>query len=124
MFNSLRSRRKSLLLFTLATSLLTALVGYLLLHLLQTESMSFLQHRIDAWRTTLTTLRWTAIALLALSWNRLVLWLTDTGVLSTMNAPRLSELRWRIITWLVLLELVLGQGVVFNAVRLAVGMVS
>ncbi|MBR9910335.1 MAG: hypothetical protein GYB33_08300 [Gammaproteobacteria bacterium] len=104
--------------------MLTALVGYLLLHLLQTESMSFLQHRIDAWRTTLTTLRWTAIALLALSWNRLVLWLTDTGVLSTMNAPRLSELRWRIITWLVLLELVLGQGVVFNAVRLAVGMVS
>ena len=53
MFNNIRAKRKSFLLFTTVAVLLTALVGYLLMHRLQTESVQSFQHSIDTWRMTL-----------------------------------------------------------------------
>ena len=101
--------------------LLTAIVGYLLMHRLQTDSVQSIQHSIDAWRATLTAIRRTLIVLVALSWNQLIAWLADARALSHTKATRLTGLRWRAVTWLVLLELVLGQGVLVKAVNLAVG---
>ena len=121
MFNNILARRKGLLLFTTAAVLLTAMVGYLLMHRLQTESMQSIQHSIDAWWATLTAIRWTLIALVALSWNHLIAWLADARALSHTKVTRLTGLRWRAVTWLVSLELVLGQGVLVKAVSLAVG---
>lgn len=100
--------------------LLTALVGYLLMHRLQTDSVQSVQQSIDAWRTALTVMRWTVIAVIAFGWNHLVGWLTDPEILSRTKATRLTDLRWRAVTWLVLLELVLGQGVLVNAIGLMV----
>ncbi|WP_197055080.1 hypothetical protein [Alcanivorax nanhaiticus] len=120
MFNNIRSRRKSFLLFTTVAVLLTALAGYLLMHRLQTDSVQSIQQSIDAWRTTLTVIRWVAIAAVALGWNHLVAWLADATILSRAKATRLTGLRWRAVTWLVLLELVLGQGVLVNAIGLMV----
>ena len=57
--------------------LLTVLVGYLLMHRLQTDSVQSVQQSIDAWRTTLTVMRWTVIAVIAFGWNHLVAWLAD-----------------------------------------------
>jgi len=119
-FNNIRSRRKSFLLFTTVAVLLTALAGYLLMHRLQTDSVQSIQQSIDAWRTTLTVIRWVAIAAVALGWNHLVAWLADATILSRAKATRLTGLRWRAVTWLVLLELVLGQGVLVNAIGLMV----
>lgn len=96
--------------------LLTALVGYLLMHQLQMDSVQSVQQSIDAWRTVLTAMRWTVIAVIAFGWNHLVVWLADTEILGRVKAARLTELRWRAVTWLVLLELVLGQGVLVNAI--------
>lgn len=120
MFNNLRSRRKNLLLFTTMAVLLTALVGYLLMHRLQTDSVQSVQQSIDTWRTTLTAMRWTVIAVIAFGWNHLFAWLADAKILSRAKATRLTGLRWRAVTWLVLLELVLGQGVLVNAIGLMV----
>ena len=100
--------------------LLTALVGYLLMHRLQTDSVQSVQQSIDIWRTTLAAIRWTVIAFIALSWNQMVVWLADVAIMSRAKATQLTGLRWRAVTWLVLLELVLGQGVLVKAVSLAV----
>lgn len=100
--------------------LLTALVGYLLMHRLQTDSLQSVQQSIDTWRTTLTAMRWTVITVIAFGWNHLVAWLADAKILSQAKANRLTGLRWRAVTWLVLLELVLGQGVLVNAIGLMV----
>jgi len=100
--------------------LLTALVGYLLMHRLQTDSVQSVQQSIDAWRTILTVMRWTVIAVISFGWNHLVVWLADAEILSRAKATRLTGLRWRAVTWLVLLELVLGQGVLVNAIGLMV----
>lgn len=120
MFNNIRSRRKNFLLFTTMAVLLTVLVGYLLMHRLQTDSVQSVQQSIDSWRTILTAMRWTVIAVIAFGWNHLVDWLADAEILSRAKVARLTELRWRAITWLVLLELVLGQGVLVNAIGLMV----
>lgn len=120
MFNNIRSRRKNFLLFTTMAVLLTGLVGYLLMHRLQTDSVQSVQQSIDAWRTILTAMRWTVIAVIAFGWNHLVDWLADAEILGRAKATRLTGLRWRAVTWLVLLELVLGQGVLVNAIGLMV----
>lgn len=120
MFNNIRSRRKNFLLFTTMAVLLTALVGYLLMHRLQTDSVQSVQQSIDTWRMTLTAMRWTVIAVIAFGWNHLVLWLADAKILSRAKVALLAGLRWRAVTWLVLLELVLGQGVLVNAIGLMV----
>lgn len=101
-------------------ALLTGLVGYLLMHRLQTNSVQSVQQSIDAWRTTLTAMRWTVIAVIAFGWNHLVAWLADAKILSQAKANRLTGFRWRAVTLLVLLELVLGQGVLVNAIGLMV----
>ncbi|WP_461518220.1 hypothetical protein [Porticoccus sp.] len=120
MFNNIRSRRKNFLLFTTMAVLLTALVGYLLMHRLQTDSVQSVQQSIDTWRTTLTAMRWTVIAVIAFGWNHLIAWLADAKILSRAKANLLTGLRRRAVTWLVLLELVLGQGVLVNAIGLMV----
>lgn len=120
MFNNIRTRQKNFLLFTTMAVLLTALAGYLLMHRLQTDSVQSVQQSIDDWRTTLTAMRWTVIAVIAFGWNHLVAWLADAKILSQAKATRLTGLRWRAVTWLVSLELVLGQGVLVNAIGLMV----
>lgn len=121
MFNNFRARRKSFLLLTTLAALLTGLVGFLLMHRLQTESVQTVQHSLDVWRMTLMLLRWTAITLLAVSWNYFVDRLAGMGMISHDRVASLIEMRWRAVSWLVVLELVLGQGVLVKAVSLAVG---
>ena len=121
MFNNFRTRRKSFLLLTTLAALLTGLVGFLLMHRLQTESVQSVQHSLDVWRMTLMLIRWTAITLLAVSWNYFVDRLASMDMISHDRVALLIEMRWRAVTWLVVLELVLGQGVLVKAVSLAVG---
>lgn len=121
MFNNLRAKRKGFLLLTTLAALLTGLVGFLLMHRLQTESVQSVQHSLDVWRMTLMFIRWTLITLIALSWNHLIGWLASVGTINHEKVASLTEMRWRAVTWLVVLELVLGQGVLVKAVSLAVG---
>jgi len=120
-FNNLRSKRKGFLLLTTLAALLTGLVGYLLMHQLQTESVQSVQYSISAWRTTLTLVRWTLITFVALGWNHLIAGLASAGNVTRSKIAQLTALRWRAVTWLVLLELVLGQGVLVKALKLMVG---
>lgn len=121
MFNKLLERRKGFLVLTTLAALLTGVVGYLLMHQLQTQSVQSVQHSINAWRMALTPLRWTLIAFVALGWNHLITRLASAGIITHSKVTSLAALRWRTVTWLVLVELVLGQGALVKALSLMAG---
>ena len=121
MFNNRGAKRKGFLMATLVATLLTALVGYWLMHRLQTNSAQSIQQSIDTWRLTLTICRWTVIALVAFGWNVGVEHLTKTGKIHSAQADQLHRYRWRAVTWLVIFELVLGQGLVVKFLGMTAG---
>lgn len=123
MFNNSGAKRKGFLIATLVAALLTALVGYWLMHRLQTDSVQSVQQSIDTWRLTLTLCRWTVIALVAFGWNVGVEHLAKTGKIHSSQADQLQRYRWRAVTWLVILELVLGQGLVVKFLGITAGQV-
>ncbi len=123
MFNNSGAKRKGFLIATLVAALLTALVGYWLMHRLQTDSVQSIQQSIDTWRLTLTLCRWIVIALVALGWNVGVEHLTKTGKINSAQADQLHRYRWRAVTWLVVLELVLGQGLVVKFLGITAGQI-
>ena len=118
---NLRMRRKGLVLFTTLAVLLTALAGTLLMYRLQLESVQSVRQGLHDWKPVLTGVRVGVIGLVALGWNRLVAGLARTGILHPARAGRFTALRWRIVTWLVILEGVLGQGVLVRVMQLAGG---
>ena len=121
MFNNLRTKRKGFLLLTTLAALLTGLVGFLLMHRLQTESVQSIQHSVDSWQTSLTAIRWVVIILITLFWNHLIGGLAKAGIITEQQAADLTALRWRVVTWLVVLELIVGQGVLIKATRFISG---
>ena len=121
MFNNSGAKRKGFLFASLAAALLTALVGYWLMHRLQTDSVQSIQQSVDTWRLTLTLFRWTGIALVAFGWKVGVEHLTKTGKINSAQADQLHRYRWRTVTWLVVLELVLGQGLVVKFFGITAG---
>ncbi len=121
MFNKHLQRRKGFLVLTTLAALLTGVVGYILMHQLQTQSVQSVQYSINAWRMAFTLLRWTLIAFVALGWNYLITRLASAGSITHSKVASLAALRWRAITWLVLLELVLGQGALVKALSLMAG---
>lgn len=121
MFNNIRKKRKGFLVLTTLAALLTGVVGYLLMHQLHTQSVQSVQHSINAWRMALTLLRWTLIAFVTLGWNHLITRLASAGSITHSKVASLAALRWRAVTWLVLVELVLGQGALVKALGLIAG---
>lgn len=121
MYSNIRARRKGFLLCTAAAVLLTAGVGYLLMVRLQTDSVQSIQQSFDSWRITLTLCRWTVIALVAFGWHYAVQRFTVASKMSSVQAEHLHRMRWRAVTWLLMLELVLGQGMVVKFLDLITG---
>ena len=110
--------------FTAITTLLTAGIGFWLMHRLQLESVQSIRHGVQAWQPVLGAVRGAVILLVAAGWNRLVAGLARTGRLHPGRAGQLTALRWRIVIWMVVLEGVLGQGVLVRVVQFATGAAS
>ena len=121
---NLRVRRKGLVFFTTLAAGLTLLAGFLLMHRLQLESVQSVRQGLHDWQPVLTGVRVSVIGLVALGWNRLVTLLERMSFFGTAKARQLTTLRWRIVLWMVALELVLGQGVLVRAVQRAIGILS
>ncbi len=90
MFNNARPKRKGFLLLSLIAVLLTALVGFFLMHRLQTESVQSIQHSIDSWQFSLMAIRWAVIVLITLFWNHLVGGLAKLGIIDEQKATGLT----------------------------------
>lgn len=104
-------RRSGLLLATALALVFTLIIGSLLMYRLHTDSVHTLQQSLNNWRVPLTLVRWAAIVAVALSWHPVLDGLATRGILHPDHADRLRGQYARTLIWLVVLELVLGQGV-------------
>ena len=119
-----RIRRTGRVLFTALAAGLAILAGTLLMHRLQLESVQSIRQGIHDWRPVLTGIRLTVILLVTLGWNRLITLLVRMEMIHSARAVQLTALRARCVLWMVVLEGVLGQGVLVRAVQLATGTAS
>jgi hypothetical protein len=101
--------RRWFLLLSLLAFVLALGTGGILWYSVETSSISEIQTRVDAMKPVFTGFRLFLIALVALAWPYLTSGLQRLGQIDGEQATTLLALRWRIVTWLVLIELVLGQ---------------
>ena len=107
--NGIALRRRWFLLFTLLAFALTLGAGGILWYLVETSSVVAIQTRIDAVKPIFTGIRLFLIALVAVVWPFVTSNLHRWGQIDEVQATTILALRWRIVTWLVVIELVLGQ---------------
>jgi len=101
--------------------LLALLVGHFLWTGVHTYSVHAIRTRIDDWQPLLTGIRWMVLGTLALVWPQLCCWWRRAGDPDDDRARHLMTLRWRIVGWLVAIELILGQGALVKAMAIATG---
>ena len=106
---------------SLTTVLLVLLVGFFLWGSVQTQSAQSVREHIERWQPMLTGMRWALIGVFALGWPYICHWLARSGRVSDDNARELTGLRWRIVGWLVVIELILGQRVLVELMAIMAG---
>ena len=114
-------RRRWFFLLTLLAFVLALGTGSILWHSIETSSVSEIQAQVDTFKPVFTGFRLILIALVAMAWpfvtNNLHRWRRiDKAQVTTMLA-----LRWRIVTWLIVIELVLGQNLLGQVLALLQG---
>jgi len=111
-------RRYWFLLLTLLAFVLALGTGGILWHSVETSSISEIQTRVDAMKPVLTGLRLFVIAVVAIAWPFLVDGLHRLRCIDEVRATTMRSLRWCIVTWLVVIELVLGQNLLGQVLSL------
>ena len=101
--------RRWFLLLTLLAFALALVAGGILWHSVETSSVVTMQTRIDALKPIFTGIRLLLIALVAIAWPFVTNNLHRWGRIDKAQVTTMLALRWRIVTWLVVIELVLGQ---------------
>lgn len=107
--NGFAMRRRWFVLLTLLVFGLALGIGALLWQSVKTTSVVAVQTRIEVMKPVFTAIRLLVIGLVALSWPAVTRSLHRWGRVDEGGAARLLSLRWRIVTWLVVIELMLGQ---------------
>jgi len=107
--NGFAMRRRWFVLLTLLAFGLALGIGAFLWHAVQASSVVAIQTRIELMKPIFTTIRLLLIALVAMLWPAVTRTLHRWGRVDEAGAAWLLSLRWRIVTWLGVIELVLGQ---------------
>ena len=108
------SKRRWFLRLCVLTIASAIVIGAVLIVLLQSASLESLQSSIDDYRIKTTAIRLMIIGLIALIWPRLVQSTELSGAISIERSAELKNLRWRIVGWLLLIELLLGQNLIWR----------
>lgn len=113
--------RRWFFLLTLLAFVLVLVAGGILWHSVETSSVSEIQAQVESLKPVFIGIRLFLIALVAMAWpfvtNNLHHWRRiDKAQVTTMLA-----LRWRIVIWLVVIELVLGQNLIGQVLALLQG---
>ena len=102
-------RRRWFVLLTLLAFGLAFGIGVFLWQSVQTSSVVAIQDRVDVMKPVLTAIRFVLIGLVALTWPSIVRGLRRWKRVDEQGMARLLSLRWRIVSWLLVIELILGQ---------------
>ena len=109
-FHSRRApRRRWFFLLTLLTFVMALCMGGVLWYSVETSSVSEIQTRVDAMKPVFTGIRLLLITLVAVAWPFVTNNFHHRGRIDEEQATAMLALRWRIVTWLVVIELILGQ---------------
>lgn len=116
--------RRGLLGLSLLAVVLAAGIGVLLWQAVELSSVAQVAARIDELKPVATGIRLALIGLVAALWPRLISLAHRAGRIGKEQRDALLAQRWRLVGWLVVIELVLGQellGRFFAATTGAVG---
>ena len=108
-FNKAAMRRSGLLGFSVLAIVLTMGVGLLLWQATELNSVSKVSDRIEQVKPLAGGIRLALIGLLAVLWPRLVHLAHSLGRIDQEKRDGLLALRWRVMGWLLVIELMLGQ---------------
>ena len=104
-----RSHRRGLLAFSLLTLLLAGAAGVVLWHLVAVNSLESVREQVARYSVGAGVMRGVVIGALALGWPRLLAYLQRSGRITASDQAVLLAARWRIVGWLLIIELLLGQ---------------
>ena len=108
-FNKVAMRRQGLLGFSILAIVLTMGVGLLLWQAVELSSVSKVSDQIEQFKPMASGIRLVLIGLLAALWPRLVHLAHSLGRIGQDKRESLLALRWRVVGWLLIIELILGQ---------------
>jgi hypothetical protein len=114
-------RRRWFVMLTLLAVVLVLSTGGILWYSVKTSSISEVQSRIDAMKPILSGIRLFLIAIVAMAWPYMTSGLHRWGRIDQYQRDTLANLRWRVVTWLVVIELVLGQSLLGQVLALLQG---
>ena len=109
MSNKTPIMRRSFFLLSIIATLATLLVGMLLWSAVKTQSILTVQQTLDDWRPLITILRWTLLMTLVQCWPLICRTNIPAEQLRSARLQHWLSTRWRIMAWLFVLELMLGQ---------------
>ena len=105
-------KRRWFLRLTMLTIVLALTIGTVLMHTIQISSVVAVQSSIESYKPFVTGLRLAAIGLIAYAWPKLIQHAQQSGRISKERRTQLLAQRWRMASWLLIIELVLGQNLV------------
>ena len=111
-------RRRWSFFMTLLAIVLTMVMGSILLYSIETTSLAAIQTRVAAIRPLFTGIRLSLITVLAILWPFITKGLHHMGRIDAVQQVTLNTLRWRIVIWLVAIELVLGQNLIGQLLKI------
>ena len=105
--NATGLRRRWFLTLSLVAAAAVIVVGVVLWQAVELSSLTAVSERVDRLRPLLGGLRLALIVLLAVAWP----WLSSltSRAVDEANRVRWMALRWRVVGWLLVIELVIGQ---------------
>ena len=110
--NGARLRRRWFLTLSLVAAIAVIAVGLVLWQAVELNSLSTVSERVAAAKPFASAIRFALIGVLALAWPRLpALWAGANGN-DDRTHVRWMALRWRVVGWLLVIELVLGQNLI------------
>ena len=123
-FNKIDMCRRGLLGFSILAIVLTMGVGLLLWQATELSSVSKISDQIDRLKPMASGIRLVLIGLLGVFWPRLVHLAHSLGRIDQEKRESLLALRWRVVGWLLVIELMLGQNLLGRMFTVTTGPIA
>jgi len=104
--------RRWFLRLTMLTIVLALTISTFLMHAIQISSVVAVQSSIESYKPFVMGLRLVIIGLIAYAWPKVIQYAHQSRRISKERRTQLLAQRWRMVGWLLIIELVLGQNLV------------
>ena len=117
-------RRRWFVTLSLVAALAVIAIGALLWQAVELSSLTVVSARLEQVKPLLSTLRLATIGVLAVLWPQLAPWFSSihlrTSTDDESTRTRWMALRWRVVGWLLVFELIIGQNLFNRVLQLGV----